>query len=194
MAKISSRLIIGTGSVGTIGGLRYLVSVLTDTTDTLENYLSKNKLFLRSNNWEEVVAAYLLEFDEETKGTNDDVIKPEHFEKWCEDNTKKKIKSTNSTEFKTASKWCINFQTIENKFKNQFEEEPKKLTTKYQKLKKNIQDLIDKEVVENVLDTDENIKGHKTKKWCDENKKRRFSKDDKDYVPKIKIACIKESQ
>lgn len=193
MASITTKVIVGLVSAGGIAGGSYLVSVLNDPTDSIQNYLKKNNFKLRKDGWDTLLASYFIETDgnDELKigdGLNDFIPDEEFIQKWCQKNLKENVKSNNDNEFKKATYWCVEFKTIEEEFKGRFETRIEELAKKYQDLPLDIKEAVDKLVFAN----ENNEEGHRIQKWCNNNKKMRVSNDNKNYVEKIKQTCLKD--
>lgn len=173
-----------------LGGIGYLASVLTDPTDSIENYLKKSKLTLRKDGWDTLLESYLIEAEDndELKINNGDVVNSEGIERWCKDNLKENVKSTDNTEFKRATYWCVNYETIADQFKGgKFEEDVEKLENKLGLFTKESQSEI--AVVAPVL-TGKHDNGTRIRQWCENNKKRRHSDKNKRYFEDIKKNCL----
>ncbi|OAL10042.1 hypothetical protein A6V39_03955 [Candidatus Mycoplasma haematobovis] len=118
---------------------------------------------------------------------DDDITDPSVIRDWCRDNLKEKIKSNKDPLLKKASKWCVNYQTIEEIMGDTFETNPTNLANKYDDLDDDVKELIAEIVVTN----EQKVDCAKIKEWCDTNKKRRSSEDEEFFESKLTEICMK---
>ncbi|OAL10038.1 hypothetical protein A6V39_03935 [Candidatus Mycoplasma haematobovis] len=185
---------IGIVTVGTLGGAGYGVYSYNNTTDTVRNYLKKNNLTViektNSTFWTKVLETYKLEKTQELSISVENNVTAENIRDWCDTNLKTNIDSTDNSLFKKASRWCVDYQTIEEQLTSaKFQTDTKELAKKYSSITDTtIKGQIDKSVISG---GNNNSEGDKIKRWCDSNKKRRFSSDDKVYSSNIETICLK---
>lgn len=190
MTKISTRLLIGTGSVGTIGGVGYLVSALTNTTESLNNYLKRNNLTRRRTGWETVSKTYAMEAgDEDLRIDSNDIMEEKDIQEWCDATLKMNIKS-DDPQFKIAARWCSEFKTIKDSFPagKTLISEASEFKNKYETLTD--QDLKSKRDAVEIKDAT-NSKEERFKKWCHDNSNRTYSNKDEYFAKRIIEHCLK---
>ncbi|OAL10033.1 hypothetical protein A6V39_03910 [Candidatus Mycoplasma haematobovis] len=189
MAGITVKIVAGTLTAGAIGGAGYGVHALTDTTDTVKNYLEKSKFILTKENetdlWTKAFGTYGLEkagFKIPKTISNGNDIRD-----WCKETLNKKIKSEEEANYKIASKWCVHYTTISDKLKGKnLVDDASKLNDKISSFSKDIQT----EINNTQVDASTNQNGEKVKKWCQENVKRTFTKESENYFSNINSHCL----
>ncbi|OAL10039.1 hypothetical protein A6V39_03940 [Candidatus Mycoplasma haematobovis] len=196
MTGIANKLIVGTIATGALGGGAYGVYALTDTTDSIENYLKKNNLDIVSQDatsetaWNKAFGTYEIEKEEDDlKITDKEIKNRDDIKKWCNNTLRKKIKSTENSLYKKASYWCTKYQTISEKLGNDkpFETNVATLEGKHAQLG------VFKNTIESITlrkTKQENQNGEKMKQWCDDNKKRKFNKRNKSFIDNITSHCL----
>ncbi|OAL10030.1 hypothetical protein A6V39_03895 [Candidatus Mycoplasma haematobovis] len=194
MTNLGTKITIGVLTAGTLSGAGYGIHALTDTTDTLRNYLSNSGLNItgdgEASEWTKVLATYKLEVTKELK-IQEKVTTSNDIKNWCSSNLTKLIKSKSDVLYKRASKWCIKYKTIEEELTiDKFEKEVSKLQTKHDSLSTEMKEIIKGVTLSPAKTQNEN--GEKIKQWCTENSKRSYSDENKSYIDNIKSACLTE--
>lgn len=189
MASIAIKAVATLATAGSIGGVAYGFHTLSDTTDTVRNYLTKNGLNIAkqndSNFWDKVLKTYKLEKEGFEINNDADLKDSSEIKAWCDSALKTRIKSKEEDIFKKSSKWCVEYQAIKEKIKDkQFVKEHQKLNDKLEKFSEESQ-------IE-IKELTQKTNGEKIKHWCDKNADRSYSKDDERYFKDINANCLEE--
>ncbi|OAL10032.1 hypothetical protein A6V39_03905 [Candidatus Mycoplasma haematobovis] len=193
MAFPVTKVLIGVGTAGVLGGSSYGIYSLTKDNDSVENYLKKQSLTVVSyganEKWEKAFKTYSLEKAEKGSEILDRAItKGNDIRDWCKDKLKEVINSTSSPIYQLASQWCVEYTTIKEQINSskQLESNLATLNSKHSQLPKAIQNELKK-----ITDTDSaNPNGAKIKKWCENNLSRRYSDAQEIHYTNVKQHCF----
>ncbi|OAL10037.1 hypothetical protein A6V39_03930 [Candidatus Mycoplasma haematobovis] len=192
MASIATKLVTAIASAGVVGGAGYGVYALTDTTDSIENYLKKSSFTITLQNdeasWTKVLETYKLEATDDLKIKDEDITQSKDIKDWCKEMLAKKIKSKDD-DYKKASKWCVKYDVIKDKLGEgaKLETKAETLNTNYNNFPKEVKDSISEIKLQG---TKQHENGEKTIQWCKQNQNRTYSNDTEFFFANTKKYCL----
>ncbi|AEW45270.1 hypothetical protein MHC_02020 [Mycoplasma haemocanis str. Illinois] len=138
--------------------------------------------------WEKVVSRYKVEVDDNSKiiDANASAITKDKISDWCKKNLDVKIENSL---YSKASKWCVEFTSLEEKLKQsgrQLNANAQTLDGKYNSLPHDIKGKVDKVSV--TASSHQN--GEKIKQWCSDLSKRSFTGENDNHYQNLISHCI----